>query len=371
MILLFNARALGTRAEAPTSFSGAAMKLYARCSGFVKPIVLLAIALGFTASAARPVAAADDPNAEKRKAAVEKGLKALSEQVRAERKAPQGGEAVHAFAGLAFLASGSTSDDGPYAQDVRSTVDQILHAADAKTGYIAAKDQGTMYEHGFATLFLAEAYAGQRPGERKDEIGKALNRAVELIARSQTAEGGWRYRPEPKDADVSVTASQTVALAAAQRAGIKLPDRTLDRALAYLRKCQNEDGGFRYMAGSKSASGFPRSAAAAAALAHVDGVGKEDVRRAIKYLTEGIARSGTEDGHFFYGRYYAGQLLGLTGDASREGYAALCDDLLKRQNADGSWRGDFSDVYATATALIALQATDGKLLIMQPVGEKK
>ena len=74
------------------------------------------------------------------------------------------------------------------------------------------------------------------------------------------------------------------------------------------------------------------------------------------------------DGHFSYGRYYAGQSLHLAGERhERRLTPRLCDDLLKRQEADGgSCAGDFNNDYATATALIALQAQDGKLLIMQP-----
>lgn len=345
------------------------MKRHASCTGLARPIVILAFVLALAAQAPGAARAADDPNAERRKASVEKGLKTLSDRVRAKRDAPQGGAAVDAFVGLAFLAAGSTPEEGPYAQDVRACVDNLLRAADAKTGYIAAKEQGTMYEHGFATLFLAEAYAKQRPGERKEEIGKALTRAVELIAKSQNADGGWRYRPEPKDADVSVTSCQAIALAAAQRAGIKLPERTLDRALAYLRKCQNDDGGFRYMAEGKGASGFPRTAAAAAALTHVEGADKDDVRRAMKYLSEVFAqtKASGSDVHYHYGRYYAAQVLHLAGgDAAQTTYAALCDDLLDRQKPDGMWKGDLDDAYVTATALIALQAVDGKLLILQP-----
>jgi hypothetical protein len=345
------------------------MKLQQFFGSSFQPIVLLAFILALIAQAPKAACAANDPNIEKRKAAVEKGLKALSERLRADQKPRQGGAAIDAFAGLAFLASGSTSDDGPYAQDVKSCVDRVLRTADAATGLMAGKEHGTMYEHGFATFFLAEAFARQRPGGRKDEMGKALGRAVELIGKSQNADGGWRYRPEPRDADVSVTACQAVALAAAQRAGIKLPERALDRALAYLRKCQNDDGGFRYMADGKGGSGFPRTAAAAAALAHVEGADKEDVRRALKYLSEVFAQtkaSGSGE-HYHYGRYYAAQLLHLAGgDAAQATYAALCDDLLDRQQPDGLWKGDLDDAYGTAAALIALQADGGKLQILQP-----
>jgi hypothetical protein len=341
------------------------------------PLIVLLALFGPSAAPPSAFAAADKDNAagDRRAAAVAKGLATLADYLRGNRAELSGGEtAVSAFAGLAFLAQGSTPDAGQYQRDVHACLDRVLKSADAKTGLMSGGKSASMYEHGFATLFLAEVYAKQPAGAQKDQVGQVLTRAVELIARAQNADGGWRYRPEPKDADVSVTACQTVALTAAQQAGIKLPAGTLDRALTYLRKCQNEDGGFRYMADGKSASGFPRTAAAAAALAHATGADKDDVRRALKYLSQAFdqTKAASSGEHYHYGRYYAAQVLHLAGgDAAQTTYAALCDDLLDRQKPDGLWKGDLDDAYGTATALIALQAAEGKLLIFRPAGEAR
>src|SRR3954470_17052999 len=175
-----------------------------------RPVFLLTFLIAVAMSAASVSRAADDTaGAEKRKAAVAKGLAKLSERIRAaaQQKEPDiGFVAVRSFAGLAFLASGSTVEAGDYARDVNECLDQVLKAADAKTGVIRGTGQSPMYNHGFATLFLAEAYAKQPDGARKKEIGKALDRAVAATAKAQNTEGGWRYLPTPFDADVSVTA---------------------------------------------------------------------------------------------------------------------------------------------------------------------
>ena len=65
-----------------------------------------------------------------------------------------------------------------------------------------------MYEHGFATLFLAEVY-GMSP---RDDLRDKLTRAIDLIVRTQNSEGGWRYQPRREDADLSVTICQVMAL---------------------------------------------------------------------------------------------------------------------------------------------------------------
>ena len=69
---------------------------------------------------------------------------------------------------------------------------------------------------------------------------------MKLIVGSQNKEGGWRYLPKVGDADLSVTVTQLMALAAARDAGVDVPKETIDRAIDYVKKSQNGDGGFRY-----------------------------------------------------------------------------------------------------------------------------
>ena len=73
-----------------------------------------------------------------------------------------------------------------------------------------------MYGHGFATLFLAEVY-GMHPDP---DLRQKLVKAVKLIINTQNDEGGWRYQPERREADISVTICQVMALRAARNAGI-------------------------------------------------------------------------------------------------------------------------------------------------------
>src|SRR5262245_33966456 len=98
-----------------------------------------------------------------------------------------------------------------------------------------------------------------------DENGKErLQRAVRLIQTSQKNGGGWRYTPPPIDADISVTICEVMGLRAARDAGIKVDKEVVDMAIKYVRRCQNADGGFSYVAGQGSNSGFARSAAGVA-----------------------------------------------------------------------------------------------------------
>jgi hypothetical protein len=152
--------------------------------------------------------------------------------------------AVCGLAGMAFMASGSTPGRGPFGMHVNRCVEYIL-ANTQDRGFIEAEgfsSHGPMYGHGFATLFLAEAYGmGWMP------IADKLTKAVQQIIDTQNKEGGWRYLPERKDADISVTVCQVMALRAARNAGIFVPPETIDNAVDYVKRSQNPDGGFMYM----------------------------------------------------------------------------------------------------------------------------
>ena len=132
------------------------------------------------------------------------------------------------------------------------------------SGFIAvaaASTHGPMYSHGFGTLFLAEAYGmTHRP-----EIREKLQKAVRLIIDTQNAEGGWRYQPVRRDADLSVTICQINALRPPGTPGCSSPRRRSRTASATVKQSQNPDGGFRYML-QGGASAFPRSAAGVVAL---------------------------------------------------------------------------------------------------------
>src|SRR5205807_1763225 len=99
-----------------------------------------------------------------------------------------------------------------------------------------------MYEHGLATLALAEMY-GMDPDP---ELEAKLRKAVDLIVRAQSAAGGWRYTPTPGDQDLSVTVMQIVALRAASNAEIPVPAQVIDKAIRYVRSCGSPAGGYGY-----------------------------------------------------------------------------------------------------------------------------
>ncbi len=270
---------------------------------------------------------------------------------------------VTALASLAFMADGSLPGRGPYGDHVQGGLDFVLESAQ-ETGLVAADtSHGPMYGHGFATLFLGEIY-GQTPDPR---VREALIKAVHLIATTQNNQGGWRYHPRPYDADISVTICQIMALRSARNAGISVPKDTIERALSYVRQCQNpDDGGFRYMLNS-GRSAFPRSAAGVASLYYAGVYEGDELNQGLEYLllaTE--AQPEHRISHYFYGHYYAVQAMYMAGgDYWRRWFPMIRDELIEQQQDAGQWQSNHGEVYGTAMALLILQIPNRLLPIFQ------
>jgi hypothetical protein len=341
-----------------------------RCAIFVL-VVLVATSSAMAQRAAQKKTPqlADHPNQVRgdeitpaQQAAVERGLAWLAASQGKNGAFGGQGEAGHAgitaLAGLAFMQAGNLPGRGKYGENVQRCLDYVLSCCQ-ESGLIASdQSNGPMYGHGFATLFLAEVY-GMTGDER---VKEKLQKAVRLIQRTQNGEGGWRYQPAPYDADISVTICQVMALRAARDAGIKVEKETIDNSIKYVRNCQNPDGGFSYMAriGGGGGSGFARSAAGVAALYYAGVFEGDELTRGLRYIarfTPGRNSAAQVEGHFYYGNYYAVQAMFLAGgDWWAKWYPSVREQLVALQDKrTGAWRGDYSEDYATAMALIILQ----------------
>jgi len=314
-------------------------------------------------------------------AAIDRGLTYL-----AARQAPRDGSfgssasarrrvAITALAGMAFLSSGSTPGRGRYGTNVQRAVDFLLTRCQPN-GFIYDEGNtgghfGPMYDHGFATLFLAEVYGMARsPQVRTD-----LERAVQLIVNSQNKEGGWRYEPDSKDADLSVTVCEMMALRAARNSGIYVPKQTIDRCTEYVRKCQVQDGGFRYqLTTSWQAVTFGLTAAGVVTLYSAGIYEGKALESGLQYLERYRPSAAVHQpaNHYFYSHYYAAQAMWHAGGQRFEQwYTDIREELVHGpfpfHNSGGGWRdpSSYGDDYGTAMALLILQTPNNYLPIFQ------
>jgi len=301
--------------------------------------------------------------------AIDSGLAWLAKQQNSDGSygtgAYRGNIAVTSLAGLAFMGNGSSPGRGPYGGQIDRALKYVMDNT-APSGFIAVANAGThgpMYSHGFGTLFLAEAYGMTR----NPELREKLTNAVRLIIDTQNIEGGWRYQPVRRDADLSVTICQINALRAARNAGLFVPKETVDACIRYVKQAQNADGGFRYML-QGGASAFPRSAAGVVALYSAAVYDAKEVDRGVDYLKQFMPeiKFGQRYSHYFYGHYYAAQAMWTRGgDDWNTWYPAIRDELVHRQLSNSSWQDSICNEYGTAMALIILQMPNNYLPIFQ------
>jgi prenyltransferase beta subunit len=302
-------------------------------------------------------------------AAINRGLDYLASRQNDDGSFGAGGYsrnvAVCGLSGMAFMAAGSVPGRGPHGLEVNRCVAYLLQHTQ-ESGFVTvpeAASHGPMYGHGFATLFLAEVY-GMSPDT---QIREKLAKAVKLIVDTQNSEGGWRYQPQRRDADISVTISQIMALRAARNAGIYVPNETVERCVEYVKRSQNPDGGFMYMM-QGGASRFPRSAAGVVALYSAGIYDGPEISRGLDYLMHELPTSDAfnRSTHYFYGHYYAVQAMWHAGGEHwGKWYPAIRGALLNRQKQDGSWFDSICPEYGTAMACIILQMPNNYLPIFQ------
>jgi len=336
-------------------------------------------------AAADPAERPIDP--QRLRAAVDAGLRWLSEQQVTDGGSAgswEGGPypvAVTSVAGLAFLAHGHLANDESYGETVRGAMAYVLEAQ-GPDGYLGARGQ-SMYIHAMATLF-ALSYLGMAEDlEREPELAAWCRRAITLTVDAQKVrkmafdQGGWRYSPQARTSDISVTSWQLLSLHAARQCGYEIRPNVFDEGLRYVNSAwvegeegeEGEEGdkGFVYRPGVSIPEPEPGvTGAALGVLRLLNQPRDERTQQAMDFL-HGVRPSwgGPQyKGYFYFVNFYLA--LGYFqngGEAWTDYRRAAYRVLLEHQKSDGRWtfppgtRGQVTqtgDVYATAMALLVL-----------------
>ena len=313
------------------------------------PLILVAIGLclSSTADAQTLPRRQNDVIPAQVEAMYTKGLRYLSNAQDGEGGWGGGSGARPGVVGLcimAFLAHGEDPNHGPHAQKIRKALGFLISKQNSE-GYMGPQ----MYDHGFATLALAECY-GMVDDKR---IAPALKKAVALIVKAQkvNTRGGWRYTPETTHADTTVSGCQLVALLAARNAGIPVDDKVIDKGLAYMKSCRSSNGSYGYT--SKSSGRLTLTAIGSLSFSLAKRKDETGFAKSTEYLKKNIR---SQDGTYpFYFRYYMSQALF---QADEELWQAWNKDNIRLLSAiqlpDGSWAGNHGNAFSTAGALLSL-----------------
>jgi hypothetical protein len=273
-----------------------------------------------------------------------------------------GGEAGPGTTGMAlmvFLACGEDPNFGPYSNHVRRSLRNLIEAQDSATGIMGM----SMYHHGFATLALAEAYGSVDErnlwpdGKSPRSIGQALELAVRGAVTSQKKNptGAWRYSPDARDADTSVSGAVLVGLLAARNAGIEVPDEAINKAISFYAQMTSTSGEVAYAGGM---GGFGESLARSSIATLVFSVARrkdlKQFKASLDYLKQRIDQV-PQQAWPEYARYYEAQAL-FQGDleAWEKWNKLLVRQLKQAQAPDGSFRGQLGAAVSTSLSLLAL-----------------
>lgn len=270
--------------------------------------------------------------------------------------------AITSLAIMAFLSAGNVPGEGKHGEVVKKGIEWVLKQQ-LPNGLIASEAHHEMYHHGICTLMLAEV-AGMTGGKLAEDVRQRLEKAVQIILKGQRTvgvdKGGWRYRVEGADSDISVTGWQLMALRAAKNLGCDVPPEAIERAVEYVKRCQDPNsGGFRYMVRAGVTVPCTGTSILGLELCGKDEHRSPEVLKAGGYLLRNLPRFG--EPHFSYSIYYCTQATFQLGGNYWEAYRPrMQDSLLRNQNANGSWYGRpgedqaYGPNYCTSMAVLAL-----------------
>ena len=328
-------------------------------------------------------------------AAVERGLRWLAANQGPEGNWGSNDLGLVAVGGLAFLSAGHMPGIGEHGEACERALSYVVKNAKPSGLLNIADGRRDTYNHGLATFVLGQAY-GMTSDAR---VGKALDRALKLIARMQGPVGGWGYEAKPQDGDLSLSVMQAKALRSAVDSGFEIPPSVIEKAIVNVRGHYTPQGGnpnrpeaelrkipgqFTYSKGG----GNPTVAMAAAGVVCLQEFGQYDdwrIAKSMERVTTEIAKikpAKAHNGQMPFDAYtlnYVGQsLYQVGGPGWKQHYPALRDALVgsqvidpKNPANDGKWAagnhvsGKPGDLYGTAVAVFVLSIPNRYLPILQ------
>lgn len=279
----------------------------------------------------------------------------------------QADTAMTGLAVLAFLGSGNTHLQGPYADHVARGL-EFLASQQAGDGSLAGEADkfSRMYCHSMAALAVCESYAVTGDQRLRTTAAGALTYS---LAAQHPADGGWRYWPG-LPGDTSQFGWQLMALKSGELAKLDLPPVTWSRSERFLRSVtRGASGGLAsYRPDSRPTTSMTAEGLFCRQLL-ADRVGQSVDEAAYGEAASALLRElpGGGPANLYYW-YYATLALCREQDRSPAARAAwqrwndaLVRTLLGKQNPDGSWPTDTvwgrcgGQVYTTSLAALCLE----------------
>ena len=278
---------------------------------------------------------------------------------------------VVSLVGMSFLSAGHLPGFGEYAENLDRCIRYVLDSQ-RPNGLLDKGDSGhgLMYAHTIATLFLSEL-SGMVDPETQERLDPVLARATKLILEAQAVPknenhaGGWRYKPDSRDSDLSCSGWALMALRSAKLNGAQIPDQAIQRAVAYvLRNHDTEEGRFGYTDPWGHSETLTGCGVLCLTLCGLHG--QESLYRSGDYIFR-VRQQIINNAHEYYANYYNAQGMFQLGGRHWAQYADwMYQEYLPKQQSNGSWsNGRSGATYGTSMMVLSFTVPYRQLPIYQ------
>ena len=278
---------------------------------------------------------------------------------------------IVSLVGMAFLSKGHTPGYGPYGKTINRCIDYVLGSQNSN-GLLDNGDSGhgLMYAHNIATLFLSEV-SGMVDADRQERLDRALGRATKLLLAAQAVpkndnhQGGWRYKPDSRDSDLSCSGWALMALRSAKLNGAPVPDSAIKAAVEYVfRNHDKGEGRFGYTDPWGHSETLTGCGLLCLELCGFHGT--ESTYKAGDYILSTYTKI-PGNAHEYYANYYNAQAMFQLGGKWWEKYAGwMYEHYIPQQNANGSWSNSRNgQTYGTAMMVLSFTVPYRQLPIYQ------
>jgi hypothetical protein len=278
---------------------------------------------------------------------------------------------VVSLVGMSFLSAGYTPGYGEFSDSIDRCIKYVLDSQ-RSNGLLDKGDSGhgLMYAHNIAALFLSEC-SGMVDAETQEKLSPVLARATKLILEAQAMpkneshEGGWRYKPDSRDSDLSCSGWALMALRSAKLNGAPIPDEAINKAVRYVLKNHDlNEGRFGYT----DPWGHSET---------LTGCGLLCLELSGYHGTDSTFRSGDyilkhrlqilNNAHEYYANYYNAQGMFQLGGRYWAQYSEwMYDEYLPKQQSNGSWsNGRNGGTYGTSMMVLSFTVPYRQLPIYQ------
>ena len=212
---------------------------------------------------------------------------------------------ITSLAGLAFLASGSTAEKGKYSKNLLKPAEYVLENVGEQKKYRKMNGKNTDQSHwslGYGGIFLAEMFhASDEKWLKRSSIKRLkskLKKVAAKIVKNMEDSGGFAAGPGGENllgyVELEIMSNFCLAaLGCIEECGVKIKQDAVDKMIAYVRKCDDGEGGIFYSTANAQYQ-YGEVGRSAGALNALASLGKNELPlygRMSKYLRKNLART--------------------------------------------------------------------------------